>query len=95
MAIYNCGSGSTAAISYPSPTRYDLSVNGSIVYIKPDEPFSFSCSGSLDVSGGSSGLSVLIVPLPDQGVFNDVFLLSLAGMLCGGLFAYVLNKYAV
>lgn len=95
MATYDCGSGSTVVISYPSPTRYDLSVNGSIVYIKPDEPFTMSCSGSLDVSGSSSSLSVLVIPLPDQGVFNDVFLLSLAGMLCGGLFAYVLNKYAV
>lgn len=95
MATYNCGSGSVVIISYPSPTRYDLLVNGSLVYMKPDEPFSFSCSGSLDVSGGSSDLSVLLLPLPDQGVFNDVFLLSLAGLLAGALFAYVLNKYAV
>lgn len=92
---YDCGTGSTAIVTHPSKTGDKLIIDGVQSNNLTDQNLVFLCTGSLVISCPDGDYAVSIIPLPDQGLFNEVFLLMLAGLLCGGLFAWVLNKYGI
>lgn len=99
VVTYDCGDMSDVVLCSNS---YDGLVQvtsdgftGNIVFTSGMAPIRFLCSGDLDIDSPLMSVTVFLSHVSLQGVWSENFLMGLAGLACGFLFASVLTKYAV
>ncbi len=96
---YDCGDMSNAVItsnSYSGTINITSNgANGDVLLSKGMEPFTFLCSGSMDIDAPLNSINVFLSVVSLQGVWSENFLLGLSGLICGSFLSYVFVKYAV
>lgn len=96
--VFDCGHGATLLIYNPDSSAQSFTMTTDIVSTSFSliglDSWQIPCVGEVELTSSYPDYKFLMLPSAN-GAFTDILLLGLAGLLCGALIAWVINKYGL